>query len=226
MRRFVVWILLGSIAVNAALGIYALLVGGPGPIQGKILVTSLCFSGASALALACAPAWERGRLGPVPPVGMAASVAGFALLAASAWLEFDVEPLWKTGVTLVVLGAAAAYACLLALTRLAPRFRWAFWSALLLTFVLAGLLVSLIWGEWSSEWFSRWLGVVAVLVAAFTAATPILHRVSRQELAAPAATQARRVAFCPSCGGPVAPAADEEAACSRCGLRFRVRFLS
>lgn len=226
MRRFTVWILLGSIAVNAALGIYALLVGELGPTQGKILVTSLSFSGASMLALACAPAWERGRLGPVPPVGVAASVAGFALLAASAWLDFDVEPLWKTGYTLVVVGAAAAYASLLTLARLAPRFRWTFWSAFLLTYVLAGMFVSLTWGEWSSEWFGRWLGVVAVLVAAFTAATPILHRVSRQELAAAEQRKARRVALCPGCGSTVAAAADEEAACSRCGVRFRVRFLS
>jgi len=225
-RRVFLSLLLGSIAVNAALGIYALVVPDFGELQGKILATSACVTGAGVLSLTCLPAWERGRLGLVPVAGIAVSVAGFALLAAGIWAETGTEPVWKTAGTLLLLGGAAGLPSLLALTRLAPRFRWAFPIALSLIGVLAGLTVSVVWGEWEAEWFGRMTGVVAVLVAAFTIAIPLLHRASRRELAAVTGLAGVRVEFCPSCGRRISVAAAEDVACPACGARFTVRFLA
>lgn len=227
VRRAVLYVLVGSIALNAALGIYAILVGEFGDLEVKILLTSLDVSGASMLSLACAPALERHRLGPLPLWGIAASVAGFSLLTVAAWNEFDIRPLWKAAYTFIVLAVAAAHASLLALARLAPRFRWAFFAAVGLGFTLAGLAASLIWAEWSdNDAFGRSVGVVAILFAAFTILVPVLHRASRLELAALEAEEIPSVRFCPSCGRPVAAGVDGAGICARCGARFSVRFLT
>ena len=225
VRRAALYVLVGSISLNAGLGIYAIVVGQFGKLEAKILFTSLGVSGASMLALACAPALERHRLGPVPRWGIAASFAGFALLTAAVWNEFDLQPLVKAAGTLVVVAVASAHASLLSLAGLAPRFRWAFLAAVGLGFALAALGVSWIWGEWSSDLFGRSFGVVAVLLAAFTILVPVLHRASREELAALAAEEISSVQFCPSCGRPAAAGADGAGTCARCGARFSVRFL-
>jgi hypothetical protein len=226
VRRAALYVLVGSIALNAALGIYAIVAGNFGKLEVKILLTSLGVSGASILALACAPALERHLLGPVPRWGIAASFAGLALLTAAVWDEFDLQPLVKAAGTLVVVAVASAHASLLSLAGLAPRFRWAFLAAVGLGFAFSGLAVSLIWGEWSdSAVFGRSFGVVAVLLAAFTILVPVLHRASREELAALAAETISSVQFCPSCGWPVAAGADGAGTCARCGARFSVQFL-
>src|SRR6266508_1536424 len=59
VRRFGLATFFLSIAVNAALGIYAVLAPDFGETQEKILGTSLCVTGAAVLALACEPTWER-----------------------------------------------------------------------------------------------------------------------------------------------------------------------
>jgi hypothetical protein len=223
VKRAVLVVILASIALNAALGIYALLAGEFGDLEARILFSSLSVSAAGILALACMQAWERRRLGPVPPFGVAASVAGFGLLLVAIWDEFDREVLPKTAGTLIALAVAASLSCLLSLATLASRFRWVFWTSTVLGFVLAAMFAAQIWGEWSDSPFGRALGVVAVLLAAFTVAVPILHRASRQEVAA-AGGGAVRVAHCPRCGGTVAAAPDEETICPACGTAFAVRF--
>ena len=226
MRHTGLYVLVGSIALNAALGIYAIAAAGFGKLEVKILVTSLGVSGASMLALACVPALERRRLGPVPRCGIAAACGGFVLLTASVWNEFDVKPLWKAAWTLAIVAVAAAHASLLALARLAPRFRWALVGAVGLGFTFSGLAVSLVWGEWSdSDAFGRSVGVVAVLFAAFTILVPVLHRASRSEFGPLGASGPPSVHFCPRCGRPASVAVDGVAACTRCGVRFSVRFL-
>lgn len=65
MRRVGLGVFFASVAVNAALGIYAVVAPEFGETQGRVLATSLCVTGAVLLALACEPAWERRLLGPV-----------------------------------------------------------------------------------------------------------------------------------------------------------------
>jgi hypothetical protein len=229
MRRAVLFVLVGSVVLNAALGIYALVVADFGDVQRRVLLTSLCVSGAGLVGLACAPALERGRVRPLPQIGTAAGAGGFALLVAAIWLAERSEPLpdslWKTAVTLIVVAVAASHGSLLALSRLAPRFRWVLGPAVLLSGLLAGMLVSLVWGQWEDvSWFFRTLGVVAVLLAAFTILVPILHRASRGALPAAPSTGTATVRFCPRCGHPFEASAGEETVCPSCGARFTVAF--
>lgn len=223
MRRLVLRVFLASIAVNAAIAIYALLSEDFGNVEGKILLTSLGVSGASVLALACGPARERRRLGPVPAAGAALSIAGFALLVAGIWNEFEIVPLWKTAGTLIAFATALAHASVLALCRLAPRYAWTFGASFVLALALAAAVSLGICGEFDDEWYWRAVGVASVLLAAFTLAVPVLHVASRREVAAATATaEGKRVRHCPICAAPVAAASGEEVVCPACRGAFRV----
>ncbi len=224
MKRALFVLLVGSVAVNAALGIYALLAGEFGDLEANILYTSLSVSAAGVLALACAPAWERRLVPPLPRVGVAATIAGLAFAVAVIWLSNPPEWLEKSTFTLVVAAVLGAHGSLLALAGLAGRFRWAFGASIATGLALGAMIVSALWVEPDSDWYGRALGVVAVLFAAFTVLVPIFHRASRAELAALGAAESP-VRHCPSCGHPLAAAAEEEVVCPGCGARFTVRFL-
>jgi len=221
VRRVALYVVAGSVVVNAVLGVVALLAGDFGRIEARVLFTSLCVSGASILSLGSAPAWRAGRLGPVPPASVAAAIAGFGLVVVGIWREFESETIAKAAWTLLAVAVAGTYAGLLVLVRLSPRLRWAQLASFGLDALLAAMIVSAFWGEWDSEWFARLLGVVAVLLAAFSVLVPVLGRISRGE--APAG--AGRVEFCPRCGAQVSPAEGEAASCPACSSRFAVRFL-
>jgi hypothetical protein len=221
-RQVALTVFFGSVAVNAILGIYALLSPGFGDTEGKVLLTSLSVTGAIVLSLACAPAWERGLLGRLPLVGAATGVAGFALAIASIWSEPSGEALPKLMGTFLTLSAGAALACLLSLATLAPRFRWAFTAALSLIALLVAMAVVGFWSGIDSAWYGRALGVVAVALAAFVVTIPVLHWLSRSELPTLAEPAKATIAFCPYCGAALESRVDAATACPACGARFTV----
>jgi len=222
MRRRLLSVLLGSIAVNAALGIYALVVPGFGDLQRRVLLTSVLVTAAGIVALACLPAWERRRLWPVPVVSVALSALGLVLAVVVVWTEPAGEsPLIKTMGTFLILGGAGVLASLLGLARLAHRFRWVLAATLGLIALLALFYVTAIWAELDDPptWLVRVYGVVGILVAALVVAVPVLHRASAR-----GSGERLPVRFCPACGRALSARADEDAACPGCGTRFRVRY--
>jgi uncharacterized membrane protein len=223
MRRRLLWVLLGSIAVNAALGVSALLVPHFGAVQRNVLLTSVCVTAAGIVALACLPAWERRRLMPVPPASFAAAAAGLALGIVMIWAApADGWPvLGKTMGTLLVLGGAGTLASLLALAVLAPRFRWALVAALALVAAVALVVVVEVWAEVEPpSWAERLYGILAVLAAAFVVAIPVLHRACAREVAA-----LLPVGFCPACGAALLAVAGRPAVCPRCSVGFRADYV-
>jgi hypothetical protein len=220
-RRAVTIALLGSIAVNAALGIYALVASHFGTTQGKVLGTSACVTGAGILALACLPALERRRLGIVPLAGMAGSAAGFAIVVAGIWAEPDTNVFGQLAGTVFTVAGACVVASVLALATLAPAYRRLFDAALALIALLAAMILAGIWGELGSDTYPRAVGVVSVLLAATALALAILHRASRDVLAALAAAGSHEVRFCPSCGRRLAAGVS---ACTGCGAAFEIRW--
>ena len=134
-RRVGVAAFFASVAVNAALGIYAVVAPGFGETQGKILGTSLCITGAVLLALACEPAWERRLLGLVPPAAAVLGVVGFALAIGGIWTEPESETWARVMGTIFTFSIAGVVASLLILARVAPRHEWLF----KVTFALLGV---------------------------------------------------------------------------------------
>jgi len=118
-RRIGLGVFFVSIAVNAALGIYAVVTPEFGDTEEKLLLTSLCVTGAVLLALCCEPAWERRLLGQVPTAGALLGAAAFVGLIVGIWTETDNETLanllWST--------FAIAIACTVASVVALPRAR-------------------------------------------------------------------------------------------------------
>jgi len=223
LRRLGLGAFFVSIAVNAALGIYALLAPDFGETQGKVLGTSLCVTAAVLLALACEPAWERRLLGPVPPAGALLGALGFALAIAGIWAEPDSDAWGRAMGSVLVLAAGCAAASLLVLSRLAPRHEWALRSTLALL-ALGSVLVGVApWlGDDPSEWYLRGMGIVLIALAAFAVTVPVLHWIDRGVVRDVMDTARSGVAFCPYCGKELAGEIGAPLECGRCGMGFRV----
>jgi len=220
-RRPLLVVVLASIAINAALGMYALLVPHFGHLQGQVLATSACVTGVGVLTFACLPALEQCALRVLPSAGIAASMFGFALLIVDVWVEPASGSFGKVVGTVFVVAGACVYASVLSLAHLVPRYSWAFRAAVVLASLFAAMIIGGLWDEPSTTWFPRLLGVVAILLAAVTLAVPMLHRASGGEFeqALPRAD----VRFCPLCGQALPPRSGGETACASCGARFEVR---
>lgn len=215
LRRAGIVLFFGSVVVNAVLGIAALVVG---ETNEQVLGTSLSVTGALLLALACLPAWERGRLGLLPPTGAVLGVVAFALVIAGLWSGDESDTFGKVIGTGMVSAVGSAVACVLAYPTLARRFRPVFAATLALIAIAAAMTVFAIWVEPESSWYPRMFGVVGVLLAATAVSIPVLARLSRAEAQdAPP----EPIAFCPYCGTQVTPAAP--VTCPSCGRSFVVR---
>jgi len=222
MRRLGLGIFFVSIAVNAALGIYAVLAPDWGETQGKILATSLFVTGAVIFALVCEPAWERKLLGPVPLVGAALGAVGFTLAVAGIWTEAESEIWGKTMGTIFTVAVACAVASLLAIARLAPRHTWVFIVTLAVLGLGAAMVCVLLWwGDDPPDAYLRALGVVMIVLAASTVTVPVLHWIDRAALAAAEAVTGA-VRFCPYCGHGLPDALDMNIECARCGREFTI----
>lgn len=222
MRRLALRILIVSVVASALIGISLLLQGEFGDTETKVLVTTLCISGASILGMASAPALERRLLGAVPWVGVIASGIGFAAYVAFLWAEYGEEVPFKTASSVLVVGIAATYASLLALARPPANQRWVQVGAYVADVAVAALVLDMIWSgvHGSGPW--RLLGALSILLAAFTILLPIVSRLVGQPGGA-TSLHAPTLRHCPSCGTALGePGATS---CTSCGASFRVEFL-
>jgi DNA-directed RNA polymerase subunit RPC12/RpoP len=237
VRRHLLAVVLASIVLNAALGIVALVLPHFGELQSRVLGTSACVTGAGVLVLACLPAWERRRLGVVPPLGMGLSVLGFLLLVIGIWGLGDNATFGKAAGTVTVAAAFCVLMCVISLVRLAPGYRWVLRFAVPDAALLGAMIIGVIWAGSPGTWYPRAMGVVAVLLGASVVALPILHRASRGRVgdgaiaAGEGGRQAPAIGFCPVCGSAVAASAagaeaGVEVACPACGARSLVRVLA
>jgi hypothetical protein len=164
--------------------------------------------------MACATAWERReRVAYAPVWGIALSYVFFVLFASGIWFEIENEDFARATMSIGTVGLVAAHASLL---RRVPLRRRAEVTALLAiggAVALAALVIVLLWrDEEPVEAVVRLLGVLAVLVASTTIATPIIHLLAPR---VPGAVEAHRVLNAPGraarsqgrCGGGQAQAA-------------------
>lgn len=214
-----------SVVVSAAMGIFALLVGEFEETQGKLLATSLSVSGAAIVAMVCGFAWGRGRLGLIPPTGIAAGICGFGLLITSTWLDVESEIFWRSTSTVLVLAFAATHACVVSPLGLFGRFRWIFGATYCLNALLSTLVIVAIHiePEWDEYW--RLLGTVVILLVATTIAIPVLRRLDKTaQPTTPVIDLPAEAMYCPNCGDQLAHRGDKT--CSSCEASFQVQIHS
>jgi hypothetical protein len=148
-----------------------------------VLLTSLTISGASLCGLSCGAALESGRARALPISGIALAALAALLVIAGIWSEFSFDVYWKSTATVSILAVACSHMALLLLARLAPQHAWAKWTAGLAVFSVVMILSVMLWGDVDEEPMFRLLGVAAILDGAVTILIPILHRLSRADVA-------------------------------------------
>ena len=215
--------MLASVAASALMGSYAVLREDFGETETRLLLSTLTVFGASAITLACGLAWERGRLGMVPPLGVALGLVGLVLVLVLIWGDPDTDSplLVKAVATEVTLALAATHASLVGVVGMGRRASPAVTAALGLNGVITAMTIVPIWSESVGEADAYWrvYGSLFVLLVAVTIAIPVLRRLQGatgdEERDGPVAR------FCPACGAMLDPPGAAE--CAACGALFEVR---
>lgn len=176
LRTLLLRFFLGSIAANAAFGVWALLAGDFGQTEGKVLATSLLISAATLAVLVNGAPIQRRVLWPVPALAAVSAAGAFGLLIVLMWAELDENVPLKVVATGLIAGSGGTLAGLLALISLLPRYER---LKLFNNVLISVLVVTAVWGVWAEldkSWYARTLGVESVLVAATTLTIPVLWR--------------------------------------------------
>lgn len=187
-KKFFLYLLTCSIALSALMGIWAIVSGEFGELQGRILATTTTVVGTSILGLACGAYFEKARIKKsptvfVPILGIALSIVSAAIILWAIWGSdiLNGEVIWKILSISLIFAFSFAQLSLLSLARLAARFRWATIAAYTAVLTLAttvSLIILFSRGEENTFVF-RFVGVLAVVDAAVTVMIPIFHRLSR-----------------------------------------------
>jgi hypothetical protein len=229
-KKIALWFLIASVGASAVLGIVIVLAGSFSELQIRVILTTLTISAASICALACGALWESRRKLLLPLPGMILASLTAILIIIGLWARVNSEEFWKFTASVGLLAVATAHVCLLALAKLAPRYKWTRVCAFAAIYTLAGLFIYVIYFTPKGDTGVRIIGATSIIVAALTILTPLFHRLSRGDLdlvggpVAAAHPDLSATITCPRCG--VAQVNSSDAIqCGNCGCRFKVTIL-
>lgn len=183
LKKFFLYLLIGSVALSAILGIGVILLGDFGEFEMKILLTTLTVTITSILGLACGACLEAKRGKILPYAGIGFAIISAALFIFFIWDGFtNEETLIKIAMSVLILAVSCSHISLLSIARLDKRFLWSRYAVHVSIWSLTAILIYLIWIEkdYSSDLIPRVLGVLSIIIAALTIVTPIFHKLSRQ----------------------------------------------
>lgn len=170
--------------LSAGVGIGVILFGDFGHFEIRVLMTTLTITATSILGLACGAALESGKGNFLPKTGIVSSILAAVLYQFIIWNALDRNEIFiKSTLTVTVLAVVCSHLSLLSLARLDRRFLWFRWVGWMADWILAGLILFLMWFEpaGSTDTIYRIMAVLAILIAAVTIITPIFHRLSHTE---------------------------------------------
>lgn len=147
-------------------------------------MTTLTVTAASLLGLACGACLEAGRGRILPTIGIALSLVSALLVMFVIWDVFDDSEVFvKSVVTASVIAVSSSHLSLLSIARLDKRFAWSWFTAFACVWLLAAILLYILWFEpqSDSDLVSRIIGVLSILIAALTVITPVFHKLSNAE---------------------------------------------
>lgn len=184
LRRLFLYLLIGSVALSALIGIGVLLLGDFGLIEVRVLMTTMVITIVSVLGLACGAFIEVRGGKHVPIAGIALSVLAGLMSFFIIWNVLDEDEVFiKACLTATLLAVACSHVSLLSLARLDRRFSWTRISAVICVVLLCAVLLFILWFEptGESDLIYRVLGVLGILLASITVVTPVLHKLSSSE---------------------------------------------
>ncbi|MCD9188762.1 MAG: DUF4315 family protein [Pyrinomonadaceae bacterium] len=183
LKKFFLYLLIGSVALSAILGIGVILFGDFGEFETKILLTTLTITITSILGLACGACLEAKRGKILPYAGIFFASVAAILFIIFIWNDFQGGEIpVKTAMSALILAVACSHISLLSIARLDKKFLWSRYAVHVAVWSLSTFLLYLIWFEqgFNSDLVPRTLGVLSIVIAALTIMTPIFHKLSQQ----------------------------------------------
>src|SRR5436190_23321153 len=180
-KRIFLYLLIGSVAISAVVAIGVVLFGNFGNFEVRVMMTTLTVTVTSILGLACGAYLESRRGRAVPIAGIALSIAAALMTFLIIWNIYDrSETFIKATGSVTLLALCCSHLSLLSLARLDKRFAWSQILAFGAVWLLAAILLYLMWfePEGDSDLIFRAIGVLSILIAAVTVMTPVFHRLS------------------------------------------------
>jgi hypothetical protein len=223
-----------SLAIAAALGIFAILFEGFGDETGRIIGTALLVGGYSTVALLCAIVQQRNRLTALMWIGIGTGALALGIWLSLIWLDpwllFDSYEAEKwiamTGGTLTTLSIWAAHFGVLTLSRLdRPVHQVVRMLTQAVAAFLAVVIIAFIWAEFDiDEWAGKLMAILVILASCGTVVTPVLGLIEHLARRKAPETMDRKVEIdlvCPRCGAAQKMKAGA-AKCDGCGLRIQI----
>lgn len=180
LRKFFLYLLIGSVSVSAVLGIAVILFGNFGDFEGKVIGTTFTITCTSILGLACGANIEI-KQGKILPYGGII----FAIISAIIWIfmiwyePMQEEFYLKLAGSITLLAVAFSHLSLITLARLDERFQWAMIVLFISSIGLVLILQGIIWSDGvESEFIERAVAVLSIGVASLTVMIPIFHKLS------------------------------------------------
>ena len=176
--------LIGSVAISAVVAIGVVLFGNFGNFEVRVMMTTLTVTVTSILGLACGAYLESRRGRAVPIAGIALSIAAALMTFLIIWNVYDrSETFIKATGSVTLLALCCSHLSLLSLARLDKRFAWSQMLAFVAVWLLATILLYLIWFEpaGESDLIFRMIGILSIVIAAVTVMTPVFHKLSAKE---------------------------------------------
>lgn len=184
IRQSFLYVLIGSIALSAAIGIVIILIGKFGEFETKVLLTTLTITVTSILGLACGAYLEPGRAKLLPSVGIALALASAVMWLVIIWYG-TIHNDWfvKSLMSATLIAASCSHLSLLSIARLEKKFIWSLYAAHVAVWSLTAFLLYFIWsnGEIDEDLMGRVTGVLGIIIGSLTVVTPIFHRLSSGE---------------------------------------------
>lgn len=185
LKRLFLYLLIGSVAVSAVVGIGVILLGNFGELEVRVLMTTLTVTVTSILGLACGAYYETGRGRYLPLAGIIFTIIAALMTFLIIWNVLDDSKIFiKSATTIMMLAVSTSHLSLLSIARLDKRFAWSRIAAFVCVGLLAAVLLYLLWlePEGSGDVVSRVIGVLSILIAAVTVITPVFHKLSHDNV--------------------------------------------
>jgi hypothetical protein len=180
-KRAFLYLLIGSVALSAVIGIAVLIFGNFGEFEVKVLLTTITVTVTSILGLACGAYLETGRGRIIPLAGIVVASASCVMWIYLVWHGTVHEDFYaQILMSLTLFSATCAHISLLSLANLDKRFLWSRYAFIAADTMLTAYLLFLIWNDkWiDTDTTPRVIGVLSIVVAALTLVTPVFHKLS------------------------------------------------
>src|SRR5262245_61351969 len=123
LTRAFLYAMIGSVVLSAVLGIIAILAGGFGWLEVRILLTTVTIAVTRICGLADGAYLSLRGKHPLPGAGIALALGAGVLILIGIWGEVQGEMFWKVTAAASVFAVACAHLSLLSLARLAEWFQ-------------------------------------------------------------------------------------------------------